>query len=318
MRIPLLVFLIFAPTKLLSGRELDQAIGLYQKGEFKQAVDVLYSLSRSSPSDSNVRLWLGKSYLKLRLWDKAVVEMETAVQLEPSKAQNQLWLGRACGARAAHSMFIAAFGWAGRLVKAFETARELAPDDLDVRFDLLEYYLEAPRIVGGGQDKANAEAQAISMLNPKKGYMARAMVLQQNKKWGQARKELIQATISYPEDAVVHKDLAAFLLDQHDYDEALIHAKKALKLGSQSKRVKLIWAASAVKLRTDLDQAEQFLRKLTTGPLGDEDPSFEEVYYWLGECYLAKGEKAKARESFDAALVFNPDYHRAKINSSMR
>ena len=308
MRIPLLFFLLFVPTTLLSGNELDQAIGLYQRGEFKQAVNVLCSLSRSSPSDSNVRLWLGKSYLKIHLWDKAVGEMETAVQLEPAKAQNQLWLGRACGARAAHSIFITAFGWARRVVKAFEMARKLSPDDVDVRFDLLEYYLEAPSALGGGQDKADAEAQAISKLSPKKGYVARAMILQKNKRWEQAQKELMQATVNYPKDASVYKDLADFLLDRHDYEGAFIHAEKALQLDNRSKRVKLIWAASAARLHTDLDQAEQSLRELAMGPLRDEDPSFEEVYYWLGECYLAKGEKAKARESFDTARVFNPDY----------
>jgi tetratricopeptide (TPR) repeat protein len=308
MRIPLLFFLLFVPTTLLSGNELDQAIGLYQRGEFKQAVNVLCSLSRSSPSDSNVRLWLGKSYLKIHLWDKAVGEMETAVQLEPAKAQNQLWLGRACGARATHSIFITAFGWARRAVKAFEMARKLSPDDVDVRFDLLEYYIEAPSALGGGQDKADAEAQAISKLSPKKGYIARAIILQKNKRWEQAQKELMQATVNYPKDASVYKDLADFLLDRHDYEGAFIHAEKALQLDNRSKRVKLIWAASAARLHTDLDQAEQSLRELAMGPLRDEDPSFEEVYYWLGECYLAKGEKAKARESFDTAHVFNPDY----------
>ena len=318
MGIPFLFLMLFAPAKFPSGDALDQAISLYQAGEFKQAADILCSLSRSSPSDSNLRLWLGKSYLKIRLWDKAVGEMEAAVRLEPSGARNQLWLGRACGARAAHSIFITALAWARRVVRAFEAARKLSPDDLDVRFDLLEYYLEAPNALGGGKDKAAAEAQAISNLSARMGYVARAMILQKNRHWEQARKELIQATIDYPEDADAHKDLADLLLQQRDYENALVHAARALQLDGRSKRARLIWAASSARLRTDLDRAEQYLRELARGPLGDEDPSFEEVYYWLGECYLAKGEKAKARESFETALVFNPDFDRARPHVFMR
>ena len=61
-----------------------------------------------------------------------------------------------------------------------------------------------------------------------------------------------------------------------------------------------------------LDQAVRTLEELAAGSLGDDDPAFEEVYYWLGECHIAKGDKAKARKAFLTALSFNPEYDRAK------
>ena len=317
MRVSLLLFLLFMPGKLLSDTELDRAIRLYKNGEFAVATNVLYSLSRSSPSDSDVRLWLGKSYLKTHQWDKAVGEMEQAVQLQPSNAKVHLWLGRACGARAAHSIFITAFGWAKRVVRAFETARTLSPEDIDVRFDLLEFYLKAPGAVGGGRDKADAEAKAIARLSAKRGYAARAMVFEKNKQWDLAKKEFMQAVIDYPEDPDLCNDLADFLLDRNDFEGALSYAKRALGLDNESKKAKLTWAAAATRLRIDLDESESFLKRLTQGPLGDDDPCYEEVYYWLGECYLAKGDKAKAHESLQTALVFNPDYDKARNSISV-
>ena len=317
MRISLLLLLLFMPAKLLSNTELDRAIQLYQQGEFAVATNVLYSLSRSSPSDSDVRLWLGKSYLKTRQWDKAVGEMEKATQLQPSSAKLQLWLGRACGARAAHSIFITAFGWAKRVVRAFETARKLSPEDIDVRFDLLEFYLNAPGAVGGGRDKADAEAKAISKLSPKRGYAARAAIFQKNKQWDLAKNEFMQAVADYPDDPDLCNDLADFLLDRKDFEGASSYAKRALKLDQESKRAELTWAAAATRLRVELDESESLLKRLTQGPLGDEDPCYEEVYYWLGECYLAKGDKAKAQESLQTALVFNPDYDRARNSISV-
>jgi Tfp pilus assembly protein PilF len=40
------------------------------------------------------------------------------------------------------------------------------------------------------------------------------------------------------------------------------------------------------------------------------------VYGWLGEFYLASGDKAKAREAFKSALAFNPEYEPAKTGVS--
>ena len=307
----LLVALALFPAFQPAG-DLNEAIGLYEKGKFDQAANMFQKLRDSSPSDPEIRLWLGKSYSKARQWDKAVQEMENLVRLQPSNAQYHLLLGRACGDRASHSMFITAIGWAKRVRKEFETARKLAPEDVDIRFDLLEYYLDAPEIVGGGKDKAEEEAQAIARLRPEKGFLARATILIKNKKWDLARKELNQAVINYPQSSSACKDLADFLLDRQDFEGALDYATKALALDGKSKRSRLIAAAAKIRLNRDLDETEKTLQDFVAGKLGDEDPSFEEAYYWLGECRLAKGDKAKAREAFKSSLALNPEYEKAK------
>jgi tetratricopeptide (TPR) repeat protein len=125
-----LLLLVLFP-KPQSDGSLDEAIRLYGKGDFKQAANLLKQITTAAPNGAEARIWLGKSYLKIRKWDDAVQEMEKAIQLQPSNAQYHLWLGRACGARASHSFFATALGWARRVVKEFEKARELAPDDLE-------------------------------------------------------------------------------------------------------------------------------------------------------------------------------------------
>ena len=301
---------------LLSGIQSDSgvenAIESYERGKFTEAANSFRKLADSFPSDPEIRIWLGRSYLKIREWDKAVREMETAVQLKPDSAQYHLWLGRACGSRASHTVFFKALGWARRVVKEFETARKLAPENLDVRFDLLEYYLEAPGIVGGGREKADAEVRSISKISAEKGYNARAVVFTKDKKWDLARKELEKAVLDYPRSASAHKDLASFLLDRNDLEGALDYARKALLLDSNSKKARIIEAAAKIRLKLDLDEEAEILRKFAAGALGDGDPSFEEVYYWLGECFLAKGDRIKARESFVSALAYDPEFDKAK------
>ena len=47
-----------------------------------------WKINSDSPKDDSAELkfWLGKSYLKIRKWDKAVKEMEKVVKMEPSNA----------------------------------------------------------------------------------------------------------------------------------------------------------------------------------------------------------------------------------------
>lgn len=304
----LVLFSGMAPAK----ESLEESIQLYGKGEFRQAAQALGKLSQASPADPETRFWLGKTYLKLREWAPAVREMEKAVALQPSSARYHLWLGRACGERASHAFFTTAFSLARRVIKEFETARNLAPKDAGIRFDLLEFYLQAPGVVGGGRDKAEEEARTIARLDPVKGYAARATIFRKDKKWDKAKAELLQATVEHPQNADVFKDLADYLLDRQDYEGSLDYGRKALALNQKSKRTRLLVAVAQTSLKRDLEAASRSLQELAAGPLFDEDPSFEEAHYWLGENYLAQGDRARARDCFKSALAFNPEYSKAK------
>lgn len=294
------------------GGDLKDAIHLYQRGEFQEAIDLLHQLKDHSLTEHEIRFWLGKSYIKVRKWGDGIKEIERAVELQPSNAKYHLWLGRAAGFHAEHSSFLRAPFRARRVLKEFELARDLAPEDLDIRFDLLEYYLHAPGFLGGGKDKAEVEAEVISKLDSKKGYNARATIHRKNENWDMARQELTQATTDYPNDADTWKDLAGYLLDRGDFADALDAAKKALILDPGSKQSQLIIAASEIQLQNNPEHAAKTLLDLAGGTLADEEPAFETVYYWLGEFHLAKGDKDSARQAFESALDFNPDYSEAK------
>jgi tetratricopeptide (TPR) repeat protein len=307
----LLILLALLPP-FQQGGDLSDAIHLYQAGKFQEAIDLLQQLKNSSLIEHEIRFWLGKSYIKARKWGDGVKEIERAVELQPSNAKYHLWLGRASGFHAEHSSFLRAPFRARRVLKEFEAARDLAPEDLDIRFDLLEFYLHAPGFLGGGKDKAEVEAEVISKLDAKKGYNARATIHRKNENWDMARKELTQATADYPDDADAWKDLAGYLLDRGDFADALDSAQKALILDPGSKHSQLIIAASEIRLRKSLEHAAKTLLDLAGGTLADEEPAFETVYYWLGECHLAIGDKANARQAFESALDYNPDHSEAK------
>ena len=66
-------------------------------------------------------------------------------------------------------VFFKAASLAGKVREEFDAVR-LDPNNVDARSDLGEFYLEAPGIVGGGRDKAEAQAKALAPLDAAKAH----------------------------------------------------------------------------------------------------------------------------------------------------
>ncbi len=304
-----LILLVVVPAR--AGAEgAGPAIDFYLHGKFADAVAMFSKLVTQNPQDVQTRTWLGKTYLKLRRWDDAVREFEKAVALDPGNCTSHLWLGRAYGQKAAHAFL--PIGLANRTRSEFEKGVQLCPDNVDIRFDLLDFYVQAPGIMGGGREKAEAQAREIARISPRQGFVARAEIYQEKKEWDRARKELTDATLKFPDDAACFNDLARFLLDREDYPAAEASAQKAVALKPSCPEARMLLAAAQIELNRSLGGATKTLLELSAGPLTDEDPSFEEVYFWLGQAYLAQGRKAEARQALQTSLRFNPDYDGSK------
>jgi len=303
---------ILLTTGSLQGASLTEAVRYYEHGEFQRAAERLATSSQTSPDNAAIHFWLGKSYMKLHKWDDAVRELERAVQLDPGKSDYHLWLGRAYGEKAARASFFTAPGWARKLRTEFETAVNLAPDNLDAQFDLLEFYLEAPGLIGGGRDKAEEQVKEIFRINPRLGYTAQARVYEDMKKYGLARAELERAVREFPQQPEVYVDLAEFQLKRGEHGSAESNARTALKMHKDLAAAKLILASALIMQRKNLAEAEGILKAVLSGPLRDGEPSFADVYYWLGEASVAQGNRASARQAFETALRFNPEHERAK------
>jgi hypothetical protein len=65
-------------------------------------------------------------------------------------------------------------GYAHTIRDSFKQAVELDPHNLDARFALLQYYIEAPRMVGGGTGKAKALASETAAVNNDAAKLMRA------------------------------------------------------------------------------------------------------------------------------------------------
>jgi tetratricopeptide (TPR) repeat protein len=98
--------------------------------------------------------------------EEAVKLGEQCVAAHPQASDCRLAHGNALGAKAMSNGIMSALGYAGTIRDEFRTAVELDPHNMEARFSLLQYYMQAPGIVGGGSGKAQALAAQTAAVNP--------------------------------------------------------------------------------------------------------------------------------------------------------
>ena len=109
--------------------------------------------------------------------EDAIAQAETATAARPDDGKAWLWLGNAYGRKAIEASMLAKPKWAGKCRDAYEKAVAVAPADPDARLSLMNYYLQAPGFLGGGRDKADAQAAAMQSIGPAWGHIGRAALL---------------------------------------------------------------------------------------------------------------------------------------------
>jgi tetratricopeptide (TPR) repeat protein len=152
--------------------------------------------------------------------DAAVAASERAVKALSSNAQVWWWAGRAYGQKAMRANVLSMAKWAGRTREAFEKAVALDPDHVEARFDLMSYYLMAPSLVGGGKDKASAQAEAIAARDASMGKVAASRIASHDKQADQARSLLVEALALDADNVVARNGLAALAAQRKDWDAA--------------------------------------------------------------------------------------------------
>lgn len=143
--------------------------------------------------------------------EDAVDAGEAAIERHEGDALAWLWAGRAYGRQTMQANMLMKPKWAGRTRDAFERAVALDPGLVDARFDLMQYYLMAPSIVGGGRDKADEQIAAIAGLDPSMGDLARGLVAQQDEQSQLAEQSFRSALARNPDNGRARMSLSNLL-----------------------------------------------------------------------------------------------------------
>ena len=198
---------------------LGQANTALQAGEADKALALLKSLTQSDASLAPAANLECRVRMTLEQWDAAVAACERAIRLDGQDSSYHVWLGRALGEKAARASFLTAFGLAKRVRGEFEEAVRLDPRNADALADLGQFYEQAPGVVGGGIDKAQAIAVQLDNVDPSRGHHLHGQIAEQRKDYGTAEHEYKQAIVAGPHAASQWMELAGFYRRQQRWDE---------------------------------------------------------------------------------------------------
>jgi tetratricopeptide (TPR) repeat protein len=175
-----LVRLLFFSWLSLSSAYADDSVAvgvtLFEENNIVAAHQFFTTFVQEQPTNGVGAFYLGRTFFAQEQYEQAIEWLDKAVLLDGQNADYHLWLGRACGSQAQRASILWQFPLARRVQKHFERAVELNPDNVHARADLAEYYLKAPRLLGGGKEKAEAQAHEISRRNLEEGLRIWRMI----------------------------------------------------------------------------------------------------------------------------------------------
>jgi tetratricopeptide (TPR) repeat protein len=283
---------------------------LLAAGHADEVIQILEPQVRHSATDAESHNLLCRAYFMTAEWDRGVPACERATRLDPQKSLYHLWLGRIYGEKADRAGFLSAAGLAKKVRNSFEHAVELDPKSVEARTDLAEFYLEAPSIVGGGQDKARAQAAALLSFNPGMGHWVLARIAGKNKDSAGAEREYRVAIEASHGTAQHWLHLAQFLAHASRLDE-MDQALRTMESGPVDRADALMDGASLL-LHTgrSYPMAERLLRRYLASPV-EEGPAFK-AHDFLGQLLEKQGDRRAAAEEYRAALALSHTYTRAQ------
>ncbi len=286
----------------LTASVADTAQGMLAAGRIDDAIAELNSRLSSAPADAESSNLLCRAYFALEDLDRAESSCRKAAALDPYNGRFHLWLGRVYGEKADRANWLAAVGLAGKVRGEFERAVQLNPKDVDARLDLAEFYLAAPGLIGGGEQKARQQAESIAAVNPAREHWIYARIAEQKKDATTAEREYHQYIDLSQGDAEAWLNLALFLRRQQRFDEM----EQALVKLSQSPTPKLdvLVEASQMLYRAGRNYpfaVELLHRYLADGPV-EAAPAFK-ARYLLGMLLEKQGDKEGAAREYRASLA---------------
>jgi tetratricopeptide (TPR) repeat protein len=277
----------------------------FQSGHFEAASKALENALRQHPDNVSDELLLARCYYELKDWTRAAFYAEAAKKLDPQNADVHLWLGRIYGREAdeEHSLTLAV-----RTRKEFEKAVSLDPSDVEAHRDLMEFYLDAPWVLGGGKEKAKKQVNAIATLNPAAGALARGHFDEKTGDFQQAEGEFRHVVQLKPDRVGPYLEAADFF-ESHQNAAGMAEAvAAATKVNPSDPRLDYYEAVVDILQGKNLDQAERKLKTyLALAPERSNYPSRASALSWLGQLYERIGKPKLAAQQFHAALQLDPD-----------
>jgi tetratricopeptide (TPR) repeat protein len=263
----------------------DGAVASFQAHRYADARRAFEAVTTHDANNAKAHLYLGRIALHQTRFGDAIQHLEKAVALEPAVAAHHAWLGRAYGQLAVRSGLRKKFSLAKRSRAALERAVELDPSDLEARSWLIQFYLLAPRIVGGSASRARAHAGEIAKRSEFRGALARAWIAEDRGKHDEAAREYRTAIAREPDSLITYWGLAQLWHRAERFDSAFALMDGLVARHPDAMPAYYYYGRGASLSGQHLPEAVQALKRYVGYTPHEGDPPRSSAHYRLGWVY---------------------------------
>ena len=292
-------------SQIASAHDYDALIKAKKYTEVERAVAAKLAADPNNADALIARTELIRIEGKENRLDEASKLADQCIAAHPKNSECHEALGNILGTKAMRGGIMSAMGYVGKIRDAFQKSIELNPKNFSARSALLEFYLQAPSMFGGGSGKAKNLVIETTAVNPIAGTLLQATLDLSEEKFDRVETAVLTANTSGIEALA---DIQRNLLSN------LGHAYVNAKRYSDGERIFREFTQRYP------DKAAGFYGMGKTlqeqGKNKEAIPYFEKsivieasafAYYRVAKAWQAVSEKTKAIVAFEKALSLTPE-----------
>ena len=301
----------------IAAADLSDAEQLIEGGWMDDAETLLNELSKAHPNDPEIYYQLARVYLirddaqsrnggaPWKNLDRIEDYAQKAIELNPREAKYYVIRGHGVGLKALRGGTVKKFSRAKSAKKAYETAVELDPNNIEARTSLIEYLMQAPGIVGGDKDEARRQAIAVARIDSAEGFLAQKTVYLYEKDYDSLEAEIQKVLDARPSDKVGYVEYAWLCYYRNDYDCVVKYIDEIVIIDPED--VDVYWQLHRVYIKQEkYGEAEAALKKAI-----ETKPEETYLYRWLGDFYQTRKRWDAAIALYQQSLEVDPTNARA-------
>lgn len=284
-----------------------------ESGESDQAIAMIEALGGEAQSPE-AQLLLGRAYVQTNRFDEAYDVLSDVVETLPENAEAYYWHGAAAGSLAANVSMFKAGKYAKIVRKAFGRAIELDPKHIEAHIGLIQFHLQAPRIVGGKKKEAERLARNVVELEPLRGTLILANVFQQTKRQDEAQSLLNDFSRANPDEPRIWLQLGFIAQNDEDWSRAHETFSKGATAGDERNehteaRLGALYqiGRTAVFANSNQDAGIKAFEEYLAADLPDGLPGKDWANYRMGVLLESQGDTEAANTAYVTARSITED-----------